>query len=223
MEDKERRKFDRAERQAAYMAANAADYAAKSPGEKVAAQINADIVLVREFAAGQTGGGRERSQHISSKHDDLDDLKELMKMLDRAGDALEDEFPGIENLFGLPRNRNEANILAAAQAQYQASEQYEAALIEYDLPATFRAGMLQLIDRINAANNAADTSGTMSAGSTGGLKAAVERLNQNSKKLDSINRNKLRDDPAKFAAWTTANHLERDPQRTGAVKPPDNN
>lgn len=213
MEDRERRKFDRAERQAAYMAANAADYAANSPGARVVALINADIESVRNFAAGQTGGGRERSQHISSKRDDLDDLKELMQMLDRAGDALEDEFPGIENLFGLPRNRNEKSILAAAQAQYEASLQYEDALIEYDLPATFRAEMLALMNSVNAANNAADTSGTVSAGSTGGLKAAIGRLSQNSKKLDGINRNKLRDNPAKFAAWTTANHLERNPQK----------
>lgn len=213
MEDKEQRKFDRAERQAAYMTANAADYPANSPGAKVAALINADIVAVREYAAGQAGGASERSQHISSKDDDLDDLKELMKMLDRAGDALEDEFPGIENLFGLPRNRNEHSILAAAQAEYDASAQYETSLIEYDLPATFRADMLDLITSVNAANQAADTSGTASAGSTSGLKAAIARLNQNSKKLDGINRNKLRSNPAKLGAWTVASHLERDPQK----------
>ncbi len=222
MEDKERRKFDRAERQAAYMTANAADYAANSPGAKTAALLKTDIEAVKGFAAGQASGADGRSQHVSSKHDDLDDLKELMKMLDRAGDALEDEFPGIENLFGLPRNRNEHSILAAAQAQYDASEQYESALLEYDLPPTFRADMLDLISAINAANEAADTSGTAGAGSTGGLKAAIARLNEHSKKLDNINRNKLRSDPAKLAAWTTANHLERDPQRTTAPKQPDN-
>ena len=213
MEDRERRKLDRAERQAAYMAANAADYAANSPGAKVVASVNADIAAVRNFAAGQTGGERERSQHISSKHDDLDDLKELMLMLDRAGDALADEFPGIENLFGLPRNRNEKSLLAAAQAQYDESEKYKDSLVEYDLPTTFRADLLALINSINQANSAADTSGAVGTGSTGGLKAAIERLDQHSKKLDSINRNKLRDNPAKLAAWTSANHLARDPQK----------
>lgn len=221
MEDREQRKLDRAERQAAYMAANAGDYAADSPGARVAAQMAVDIAAVREFAAGQMGGGRERSQHISSKLDDLDELIELMRMLDRAGDALEDEFPGIENLFGLPRNRNESSLIAAAQAQYEASEQYEAALIEYDLPKTFRAAMLGLMNDINAANQAADASGTAGAGSTGGLKAAIERLSAGSKKLDSINFNKLRDNPAKLAAWTTATHLERNPQRSDAAKPTD--
>lgn len=220
MEDREQRKLDRAERQAAYMAANAADYVANSPGARVAALMVADIVAVRDLAAGQTGGASERSQHVNSKRDDLDDLKELMRLLDRAGDALEDEFSGIENLFGLPRNRNEHSILAAAQAQYEASAQYEAALIEYDLPAAFRAEMRDLMDDINAANQAADASGTAGAGSTGGLKATIERLNQNSKKLDNINHNKLRNDPAKLAAWIVASHLERAPKSIGKKNNP---
>jgi len=113
-------------------------------------------------------------------------------MLDYASEALADEFPGIENLFGLPRNRGEQSVLAAAQAQYEASAQYEAALIELDLPANFRARMQALINDINAANNAADASGARGTGSTSALRAAIARLNQNSKKLDAINRIKYR-------------------------------
>ena len=216
MEDKERRKLERGERQVAYMTANAGDYAANSPGAKVAALMTADVALVKEFAAGKAGGASESSQHISSKQDDLDELKDLMKLLDRAGDALADEFPGIENLFGLPRNRNQQSILAAAQAQYEASAKYETSLLEYDLPKNFRAGMLDLISGINAGGQAAEMSGNAGVGSTSGLKAALARLVLNSKKIDGINRNKLRSDPAKLGAWLTANHLERDPQKSVA-------
>ena len=163
------------------------------------------------FAAGQTGGADSKAQHIENKTDDLNELKELMQMLDRAADALADDAPGIENLFGLPRNRSEQSILAAARAQYAAAEQYESQLKEYDLPADFRQQMQTLIQNIEAANNQADASGETRSGSTSGLKAVLDRLAALSRKLDAINRNKFRSDPAKMGAWLTASHLEREP------------
>lgn len=218
MEAKERRKLDKFEREMAFMTANATDFPANSPGGKIMPQFAAAIAQAKQFAAGQSGGAAGKALHIDNKGDDLDDLKELMRMLDNAADALGDELPGIENLFGLPRNRSEASLLAAARAQHSASEQYENRLIEYDLPGTFRADMLRLINDIDRANNAADTSGTGGAGSTGGLKATLAELGALSKKIDAINRNKHRANPAKMSAWTTASHLERDPQ---AAKKPD--
>lgn len=212
MNARETKKFDKNEREMAFADDSAADYAANSPGAKIAKLMRDDIALVKQFAAGQKGGTDERAMHIDNKIDALDELKELMNLLDTAADALADDFPGIENLFGLPRNRSEVSILAAAQSQYEQSAQYEAAFVEYDLPAGFRARMLTLINDIGEANAAADTSGAHGTGSTGGLKAALRRLNSNSKKFDAINRIKYRNNPAKLGAWLRANHLEREPQ-----------
>ena len=39
----------------------------------------------------------------------------------------------------------------------------------------------------------------------------LDRLAALSRKLDAINRNKFRSDPAKMGAWLTASHLEREP------------
>lgn len=212
MEAKEMRKFDRGEREEAFMTDNADDFPKDSPGDKVIKLMRDDIALVRQYAAGQAGGTDERAQHVDEKDDLMDELMNTMRLLDYAADAQADEFPGIENLYGLPRNRSEQSILAAARAQYDASAQHEAGMIEYDLPQTFRADMLDLINRINQANQSADIAGEHGTGSTGGLKAAISRLNKNSKKLDRISRIKYRNDPEKLAAWIRASHLERDPQ-----------
>ncbi|MBC7796186.1 MAG: hypothetical protein H7Z37_04845, partial [Pyrinomonadaceae bacterium] len=154
-----------------------------------------------------------------SKNEDLRELKDLMKMLDRAADALADEVEGIENLFGLPRNRSEQSILAAARAQYEAAAKYEQQFIEYDLPVDFRAEMKTAIENIEAANDAADVSGTIGTGATSGLKALLSNLSAMSKKLDSVNRNKHRDNPTKLGAWITASHLERAPKTDKTVQP----
>lgn len=213
MEDRETRKLDKFERQDAFMVDNAADFPNDSPGDKIITLMRADIALVRQYAAGQVGGVDTRSMHIVDKEDDLEELVRLMRLLDLAGDILADQYPGIENIFGVPRNRSEQSILAAARAQYDASEQYEAAIIEQEVPATFRADMLGLLDSIAAANQSADIAHEQGAGSTGGLKAAIARLDKNSKKLDAVNRIKYRNNPQKLAAWMIASHLERPPKK----------
>lgn len=213
MNAKEARKIDKNEREIAFMDANAALYPTGSPGEKVAGLMREDILLVRKYSSGQISGVEERLMHVGEKQDDMDELMQFMTLMDNASTVLADEFPGIENMFGLPRNRSERSILMAARAQYDLSEPYETAMKDFDLEPNFRAEMLTLINRIEVANAAADASGGKSVGSTGGLKAAIARLTKNSKKLDAINRNKFRGNPVKLAEWLTAAHLERDPQR----------
>ena len=143
-------------------------------------------------------------------------------MLDRAADAISDDAPGIENLFGLPRNRSEQSILAHARAQHAAADQYEAQLKEYDSPSDFRQEMLTMIENVEAANNSADASGETRSGSTSGLKAVLDRLAALSKKLNAVNLNKFRSAPAKMGAWLTASHLAHDPNvsRTAKTKLP---
>ena len=220
MNAREARKFDRDERQIAFMDANAALYPEGSPGAAVADLMRPDILLVRQYMAGQISGVEERSMHIEEKQDDLEELQEVMTEMDNASIFLADRFPGIENVFGVPRNRSERSILAAARAQYDLSEQYEASMkpLMPERP-DFRAEMLALINSIDETNAAADVSGGQSVGSTGGLKAALARLDKNSKKLDAVNRNKFRSNPVKLAEWLTASHLERAPKPKPGTTP----
>lgn len=219
MRDNERRKLDKYERELAYIKANAADYAKNSPADKIIVQFADAIAQVKTLAAQQFTGADGKAQHIDAKADYLQDLKDLMKMLDRAADALGDEVEGIENIFGLPRNRSEQSLLAAARAQYEAAAKYEKQLIEYDLPADFRAEMKTAIENIETANANADVSNTIGTGATSGLKALMSNLGAMSKKLDSVNRNKHRNNPTKLGAWITASHLERAPKTDKTVQP----
>lgn len=218
MEDRERNKLDKYERQAAYMQDNAADYAPGSRGGVIAPLFAAEIANAKALAAAHVGGTGGRAQQISIKDDLLDDLKRLMQRLDRAADVVADDFPGVEHLFGLPRNRNEHSIMTAARAQYDASATYEAAFIECDLPADFRASMHDLIAQIDAANAAADVAGEHGAGSTNAFKVSMEKLGKYSRTLEAVNHNKLESNPQKMGAWLTASHLERAP-KSGTDKP----
>jgi hypothetical protein len=216
MNDKERRRLDKYEREMAFMIDNAADFPAQSPGAVVAVMFQTEVQRARDCAANQVSGADMRAMKIDEKEEKLADLKEMMTMLDRAGDALGDEIEGIENLFGLPRNRSEQSVLAAARAQHAASEAYETQLVGYNLPADFRLQMHNLINGVDAANQAADISGESSAGATNAFKDCLRKLGAMSKKLDALNRNKYRNDPQKLGAWLVASHLARAPQTNPA-------
>ena len=212
MRDRDVRQLDKHERQSAFATENAADFPAGSRGERLMKLMRDDIALIKRAAAGQISGAGERAQQIETKEEDLEDLMEWLKLLDYAADMLADDFPGIENLFGVPRNRSEQSIVAAGRSQHDLSAQYEAAMIEEDVPATFRSQMKTLIERIEQRNESADIAGENSSGSVAEINAAMSRLAKNSKKFDALCRIKYRGNAAKMGAWERANHLERDPK-----------
>lgn len=214
MKDSIRRKQDKFERQDAFMIENKADFPVGSPGQ-LAAVVNSGVIgEINSLAAEQVSGGSSAAQAIGNKDDDLDEIREMTRNMNRAANAFEDEEPGSNLKFRLPRNRSEQNILATARAYHTDSEPLNETFIEYGLAADFRAALLAKITSIEQRNAKADTSVEQRAGATGGLTDAARRGMANSRKLDAIVRIKYADNPQKLAAWTVASHLERAPKST---------
>lgn len=63
-----------------------------------------------------------------------------------------DTFPGIDDLFRMPRNRNDADLLAASRAFHTNSglSGYETAFISHGLPADFRDTLHDACDDFEA-------------------------------------------------------------------------
>jgi len=213
MRDVERRKLDKFERQDAFMVENAADFPVGSVGN-AAAVVNRSIVAeINSLAAEQVSGGSSAAAAIGTKEDDLDELWELMRQMNRAANAFDDEAPGSSMKFRLPRNRSEQNLLATARAYYTDSESLVDQFVEYGMSRFFRNQLQDKITSIEQKNAHADTSTEQRAGATGGLIDAARRGMANSRKLDAIVRIKYANNPQKLAAWTVASHLERPPKK----------
>lgn len=214
MRDRERNEIDSFDRQNVHMIDNAADFPAGSSGAAVSALFAAGLTEVKTLAAAQVGGIDQREQQVEIKDDLLADLKAMMRRMDKAGDILEDQFPGIENLFGVPRNSSEMSVLSAARAQYDASAQYETEMKAEIGIGDFRPQLLNLINAVESASSAADLAAEQSAGSTFAFKSKMSQMRKWSRKLDKINRLKYENTPQKMGAWIMAKHIEAAPQPT---------
>ena len=218
MEASQQRKLNQAQAESAFMAENAADFVKTSPGDKTAKALDAQIALISTLA-GEQKSGAARS-NIGIKGDLFDALAALMQKINRAAVALDDEIPGIRDLFRMPRNRSEENRLAAGRAFHTASAAYQAQFEEYDLPDSFRGDLMNVIGQIETAQSAADTGAASTGSATGGMVAVFHDLSKLTNKLNAVVKNKYAENPQKLAAWLIASHLERASQSKGGATPP---
>ena len=219
MEDSTRRKLEKFEREQAFMGDNAADFPKDSPGGKAALKHSEIINEIRDLAAQQISGFTSAAQSVGNKEDLLDDLTETLRNMNRAANAFEDEAPGSNLKFRMPRNRSQQNLLATARAFHTDAVPLEAKFIEYGLAPTFLADLQALITQIDSTGTAADSGGEQQAAATAGLIDAARRGMDNSRKLNAIVRIKYTNNPQKLAAWTVASHLDKAPQAKEPTAP----
>lgn len=221
MRDNERRKLDKFERELAFMIDNAPDFTASTPGAIATAEHTAIVAEMRALFAQQVSEGAEAAQAYSNKEDAFDDLISTVRNMNLAANAFEDEVPGSDELFRMPRPQTQQNVLASARAYHSDSgPPLQIKFVEYGLAATFRDDLQDSIDAYEAASSAADTSEIQKAAATAGLIDAGRRGTANSKKLNAIIRIKYDNNPQKLGAWTVASHLERAPKSNTPATPP---
>lgn len=200
------RQLNRGQSRVGFFADNAADFPPASPGGMTAARMSEVIALIQEHAATQSSG--EVSRNVAVKDERLYEMKRILRKMNRAANSLGEEIEGIEDLFRLPRKQSEESWLAAARAFYRDSAAYEEAFFDFDLPVTFRADLLSLINSVDAASTDTDISESERGGATGALKAYFRELGKLGRRANNIVLNKYEDDPEKLAAWDIASHLK---------------
>lgn len=210
MNDYQRRKLNTYQSELAFMKEHSADFPKTSAGGKAVVELDKKITQILALAGEQQSNTARR--HIGIKGDKLQELIEILRMMNRASNALADEVDGIENLFRMPRKTSTAVYLATARTFYNDSAAYEKEFKDYELPATFRADLQTLINDVESASNTADAANASRAGATGGLRELFAEAGKLSNKLDAVVRNKYRADAQKLAAWTVASHVEAAPR-----------
>jgi hypothetical protein len=220
MDAAQRRKLDKLEREEVFLNDNIADFPPTSPGGKALAELSAVISQLRTLAAEQVSGESSARQHVGVKDEEVDALRQSIRNINRAAKAFEDEIPGSDLKFRLPRNRSDQNVLATARAFLADAAPLKAKFIEYGLAGDFLDKLQALIEAVDERAAAADSAVEQRSGATGGLSDTIRKGMSISRRLDAIVRIKYQNSAAKLAAWTTASHLERAPERTEEAPPP---
>jgi hypothetical protein len=212
------RKLNKYRSEQAYMTDNAADFPRDSPGDKTAKRLTNAITQIESLAGRQTS--QAARHHIGNKAQALGRMIGLLQNINRSAAALADEIEGLGRLFRLPRNRSESNWLTTARAFYEDAAPFETVFPDAELPAGFRADLLDLIEEVERETTAANVAREQRGGATGGLRTEFQSAGAISRRLDAIVRNKYKNDARLLAAWMIASHLEAAPKRKEAVQTP---
>ena len=227
MNDKQRRRLERAARVAAYGQERAADFPPTSKGGQALARLASAVAEVESLDTESASKRRETQQATGNKAEARAALRAQLAAISETADTIGMDHPELRGAFPRPwRNANDQNLLTSARDFAAAALAHKARFVEYEMPADF-------LDTLNAAISAFElAAGRQLAGGGGGvaaraaLEAALDRADEELERFDTFARNKYRADAAALAAWESARRLERAPTRkkgadaTAAPPPP---
>lgn len=215
MNDSNRRKLDKIDREDVMIADNAADFPAGSKVAEITAAIALEKAKFLAFDAQQTSGfdDKRRAQAIYDTH--RDELVDLLEEFVDAANIVDDDIPGTAAKYKMPRPRNDANLIAKATSFFNDSADIETELEDGGLRHGGRDMLITIRDAFQQAAAEHDSSEEKHAEGTGGMNDSMRKMMSNSRRRDKRVRMKYRDNAAKLAAWTVASHLDRAPKKSG--------
>lgn len=209
----ERRRYDMFIRVAQFGADNTADFPAGSVGAAQFGEVTAVIDRLQELLGDQSEGFSDARFEFNNKDTARENLREEISDINRTARSMVYAIPGIDEIFRMPRNTSDANLLAVGRAFHENSAVYEAQFVEFGLPATFRQ---ELQDAINDFESALGTPGTAideQVAATAQIGEAIRRGMIARRILEGVVKNKYRSNVGKLAAWLSASHIERAPKK----------
>ena len=194
-------------------------FPANSRGRELYAAVDTSAKNMERYAAEQalhTNALREKS---AQRKVAFDALRKALGVISRTGRSMSPSAPGMEERFRLPSNRDGLTWLAAARAFVTESEPLIEEFIGRGMPPDF---VDDLKARILAFEQAVDGQTKKSAeqvAATAGLAEAAQQGLVAVRELDAIVRNVYAGNEAELAAWESASHVERAPQRAQEEEP----
>lgn len=217
MNDNENRRYQTFGRVHGFSEAHQADFADKSIGKLLFADLAALIAELDRLSAAQVSGFGLAHQGTKTRSQARADLLEDLRAINRTARAMSDDVPGIEDKFRLPRGNNDQNLLSAARAFAADAEPLAAKFIAHELPADFLEDLRADIAALEEAINRQSSGVGDHVAANAAIDDAIGRGTEIVSKLDAIVKNKYANNPAVLAEWASASHTERAPRHK---KPP---
>jgi hypothetical protein len=221
MKDTEQRGYEMLLRSDEYGTARATVFSPESAGGLLFASLHTEIGIIEDTAGKQSSGFSAKEEGTAMRAIARENLRNQMEAMRRTAVslALTGTMPGLENRFRMPRSNNDQLLINTARAFAQDATPLAASFISYGLAQSFLADLNTAITEfeqaINKQNAARDTHVT----ATTAIDEALERGINIVRQLDAIVRNKYADDAPQLAAWESASHIERSPQRSEQTTP----
>lgn len=211
MNDQERNYFECFQSMAKYGIEFAADFAANAVAVAQFALL-ATIVAAIEAAGGQLLGSRgEYSAEVAQKSLAREALREWMSQLAKTARGMVYAFPGIDDIFRMPRNRNDTDLLTGARAMIDAGSTWEDQMKDYGMPNTWIADGTALANAFEDAMEEAAVAKAEKVGKGALVEDWVTQGSRARRTLLAVAGNVYEGNAEKEAAWATASHLKKGP------------
>ncbi|MEP7074448.1 MAG: hypothetical protein ABI878_01450 [Acidobacteriota bacterium] len=217
MNDRDRRRYEMLQRVNQFGLDNTTDFAPASVGALQFAVITARLAEADTKGAAQQAGFSQSKSTFDSKATIRGDLLEDMGDISRTARSMEAAFDGIADLFRMPSNRTDQNVLASARAFFTNSEEHETDFIAYGMSASFRDDLNTTADNFETSFGPTGTATDAHVAATAEIAEAIRLGTAAVQILDGVVRNKYASNTGKLAAWVSASHVEKAPKKP---KPP---
>lgn len=213
MNDSQRRKTDKLDREDVFIKDNIADFPAASPVGVLTAEINAERDKIAAFDAQQSSGYSAKASAQEIYDDRRDRLVDLLDKFALAAKIVEDDVEGTAAKFKNTHPRTDQKLITRATAFHNDSAGLETEFQDAGMEAGDRALLLTIRDEFQQAAAAHDSGEEKHAEASGGMQDSFRKTMALSSRRDKRIRMKYRNNAAKLAAWTVASHLDRTPKR----------
>lgn len=205
----ERVRSDMFIRAVAFITGNAADFAAGGIVLVQLAVLQAVVAAIQVLSGEQAAGLGEARFGFNSKDTARENLREMLSEIARTARSMVYAFPGIDLKFRMPRNRNDAELLAKARAFLLEATTHQADFILYEMDAGFLAELQALIADFEQSLSAPATAIDTHVEATAEIGAEIRKGMIAVRTMNGAVMNRYRNDVGKLAAWLSASHVEK--------------
>lgn len=228
MNDRDIRQYDSFKRVQTFGDVNAADFAAGSVAQTKFTTLDQVIAGLDKAKAGQVTNANTTMETL------LDAVKLDLQNITRTAAIIGDEQPGFADSFHPPKAYNPAALLTTADAfllqlavqpadgapTKTAKAAVVAQFVAHEMAAGFVATLQADRQAITDAQKNMESDSEDHVGYTAIISPLIRQGRKAVNALDAIMHNKYGAQPDKLAAWISASHVERGPQRNNSQPVP---
>jgi hypothetical protein len=192
-----------------FIADNIADFAAGSVVALQSAVLQTAVTTIETLTGEQVSGLSDARFDFIGKDTARENLRQMLSEIASTARSMVYEFAGIDAKFRMPRNRNDADLLAKARAFSADAAPYKDDFIRYEMDKDFLTDLQTLIDAFENALEAPGTAIDEHVAATAEIGTHVRKGMVAVRTMNGAVMNKYRTNAGKTAAWASASHIEK--------------
>ena len=214
MNDRGRKHLRRSERVRDLATSLKSAFPEGSKGAASIAKITQLIEHIKTLDTSSVTNAREIANVSGAKGDARKELRDILRTISRTARTVGMDNPEVKGKFRMPKGSlSDQALLSTTRSFVEEATPHKDSFVAYGLSADFVNTYGQKIAAFEEHSVRHNTSKSARVSDNAGLAAALDELDAEVDRLDTIMRNTFADDPETLAAWDLARRLERIPQR----------